>query len=46
MNPAHGGGRFATTHWSLVLAAAREEDRDGSLAAVRPDAADDIEETT
>jgi len=32
MNPAPGRGRFATTHWSLVLAAARDEDRDGSRA--------------
>ena len=32
MNPAHGRGRFATTHWSLVLAAARDEDRDGCRA--------------
>ena len=32
MNPAPGRGRFATTHWSLVLAAARDEDRDGRLA--------------
>jgi RNA polymerase sigma factor (sigma-70 family) len=35
MNPAHGGGRFATTHWSLVLAAARDEDRDGCRAMER-----------
>ena len=32
MNPAPGRGRFATTHWSLVLAAARDEDRDGCRA--------------
>ena len=32
MTASPGGGRFATTHWSLVLAAARDEDRDGRLA--------------
>ena len=32
MNPASGRARFATTHWSLVLAAARDEDRDGCRA--------------
>jgi DNA-directed RNA polymerase specialized sigma24 family protein len=32
MNPAPGRGKFATTHWSLVLAAARDEDRDGCRA--------------
>jgi len=32
MTPAPGRGRFATTHWSLVLAAARDEDRDGCRA--------------
>src|SRR5688572_24052149 len=35
MNPAPGRGRFATTHWSLVLAAARDEDRDGCRAMER-----------
>ena len=32
MTASPGRGNFATTHWSLVLAAAREEDRDGRLA--------------
>jgi RNA polymerase sigma factor (sigma-70 family) len=32
MNPVPGRGRFETTHWSLVLAAARDEDRDGCRA--------------
>jgi RNA polymerase sigma-70 factor (ECF subfamily) len=32
MSVPAGGGRFATTHWSLVLAAARDEDRDGRRA--------------
>jgi RNA polymerase sigma-70 factor (ECF subfamily) len=32
MDPATGRGRFETTHWSLVLAAARDEDRDGCRA--------------
>ena len=32
MSVPAGGGKFATTHWSLVLAAARDEDRDGRRA--------------
>jgi RNA polymerase sigma-70 factor (ECF subfamily) len=32
MTASPGRGKFATTHWSLVLAAAREEHRDGRLA--------------
>lgn len=35
MSPVPGRGRFATTHWSLVLAAARDEDRDGCRAMER-----------
>lgn len=35
MAAAPGRGRFATTHWSLVLAAARDEDRDGRVAMER-----------
>ena len=32
MTASPGRGKFATTHWSLVLAAARDEDQDGRLA--------------
>src|SRR6187455_3140344 len=32
MAPSPGRGKFVTTHWSLALAAAREEDRDGCRA--------------
>src|SRR5215204_265966 len=32
MNPVRGAGTFATTHWSLVLAAARDDDHDGRRA--------------
>lgn len=32
MTASRGRGRFATTQWTLVLAAARDEDRDGRRA--------------